>query len=37
MTEPDVVVHACNPSYPETEAGGLEVPVWPGPHSETLP
>jgi short-subunit dehydrogenase involved in D-alanine esterification of teichoic acids len=31
-----VVMHACNPSTLETEAGGSQVPGKPGLHSETL-
>jgi hypothetical protein len=31
-----VVVHACNPSTQEVEAGGSGVQSQPGPHSKTL-
>jgi hypothetical protein len=31
-----MVVHACNPSTQETEAGGLWVPGQPKLHSKTL-
>jgi hypothetical protein len=31
-----MVVHNCNPSTPEAEAGGLEVPGQPGLHSKNL-
>jgi hypothetical protein len=35
-TQSRFVVHACNPSTREDEAGGLRVQNEPGIHSETL-
>jgi hypothetical protein len=32
-----MVVHTCNPSTWEAEAGGLRVQSQPGLHSNTLP
>jgi hypothetical protein len=32
-----VLMHTCNPSTQEMEAGGLQVWGQPGLHSETLP
>jgi hypothetical protein len=34
--EKGVVVHICNPSTQEAEAGGSSVPGQPGTHRETL-
>jgi hypothetical protein len=34
--EPGMVIHACNPSTQEVEAGGLRVQVQPELYSKTL-
>jgi hypothetical protein len=31
-----MVVHACNPSTGEVEAGESQVPGQPGPHNKTV-
>jgi hypothetical protein len=36
VMELSVVMHTCNSSTQEAEAGGLRVPGQPGLHSETL-
>jgi hypothetical protein len=36
VCQPGMIVHACNPSTQEAEAGGLQIPDLPGLHSETL-